>query len=288
MSAFDALPDWPSATAAAGVSDAQRTLAEAGPVDLVQPWASVTKLVTAYAVLRLVETGDIDLDEAAGPPGSTVRHLLAHASGLNIEGRTSIAAPGRRRVYSNGGYDIIGALVGERSGQGFADFVAAAVFEPLGMSASAIVGSASAGGQGSVRDLLAFARELLAPRLVDAKTMHEATTVQFAGLDGVLPGFGRQNPNDWGLGFELRDGKNPHWTGSANSAATFGHFGQLGSFLWVDRAAGIACVALTNTKFGEWAAQAWPQFADAVLAEFGEFGEFGAGRSSRQPTRPVM
>ncbi len=50
----------------------------------------------------------------------------------------------------------------------------------------------------------------------------------------MLPGFGVQRPNDWGLGFEIRDAKSPHWTGSANSGRTYGHFGQSGTFIWVD------------------------------------------------------
>ena len=58
--------------------------------------------------------------------------------------------------------------------------------------------------------------------------------MQFPGLVGVLPGFGRMDPNDWGLGFELRDAKSPHWTGARNSPRTFGHFGGSGTFLWVD------------------------------------------------------
>jgi CubicO group peptidase (beta-lactamase class C family) len=74
-------------------------------------------------------------------------------------------------------------------------------------------------------------------------------------------------PNDWGLAFELRDAKAPHWTGSRNSPRTFGHFGAAGTFLWVDPAAGVACGVLTDREFGEWAKDAWPAFGDAVLAE---------------------
>ncbi|MGH3672729.1 MAG: serine hydrolase, partial [Pseudonocardiaceae bacterium] len=87
------------------------------------------------------------------------------------------------------------------------------------------------------------------------------------GLDGVLPGYGMQRPNDWGLGFELKDHKSPHWTGSRNSARTFGHFGQSGTFLWVDPAADLACVALTSRDFGAWAREVWPSFTDRVLTE---------------------
>ena len=94
-----------------------------------------------------------------------------------------------------------------------------------------------------------------------------ATSVQFPGLVGVLPGFGRQDPNDWGLGFELRDAKAPHWTGSRNSERTFGHFGASGTFLWVDPDAELALACLTDLDFDEWAAEAWPRLADAVLSE---------------------
>ena len=105
----------------------------------------------------------------------------------------------------------------------------------------------------------------LHPRRIAAETLAEAVTVQFPGLNGVLPGVGRFDPNDWGLGPELRDGKHPHWTGTRNSAATFGHFGGGGGFLWVDPEAGIALCALTDLEFGDWALEAWPRLSDAVL-----------------------
>lgn len=268
MPAFDQLSAWPVDFAAAAVTDAHSTLGETGDVEHPQPWASVTKLVTAYGVLRLLEVGELDLDEPAGPPGATVRHLLAHASGLNFEGSAQISAPGRRRIYSNGGFELLGALIAKRTSQSVGEYLREAVLEPLHMRGSTVDNQAATGGRGPVRDLIAFARELLAPTLVDTETLGEATSLVFPGLDGVLPGFGRQRDNDWGLGFEIRDHKRPHWTGDRNSPSTFGHFGQQGSFLWVDPTAGIACVVLTGAPFGEWATQAWPPFSDAVLAEY--------------------
>jgi CubicO group peptidase (beta-lactamase class C family) len=95
----------------------------------------------------------------------------------------------------------------------------------------------------------------------------QAITVAFPGLAGVLPGIGRYNPLDWGLGFELRGAKNPHWTGRTNSPETFGHFGGAGSFLWVDPVPGLALCGLSGRQFGDWALEAWPAIADAVLAE---------------------
>jgi CubicO group peptidase (beta-lactamase class C family) len=71
------------------------------------------------------------------------------------------------------------------------------------------------------------------------------------------------------LGFEIRDGKSPHWTGCANSARTFGHFGQSGTFIWTDPAADLALVVLTDRDFGDWANTVWPTLSDGVLREFG-------------------
>jgi CubicO group peptidase (beta-lactamase class C family) len=259
---------WSASNPAAGITDATRTLGETGDVERRHEWASVTKLVTALCVLKLVDEGEIALDEPAGPPGSTVRHLLAHASGLGFDEGAAISKPERRRVYSNAGFDLLGSLVSERTGMPFARYVADGVFGPLGMQASSIEGTPSAGGVGPLVDLLRFARELLLPTLIAPATLALATTVAFPGLDGVLPGYGRCTPNDWGLGFELRDAKDPHWTGRHNSPSTFGHFGRAGSFLWIDPTLGLGCVALADTAFGPWAIEAWPAFSDAVIAEY--------------------
>jgi len=148
----------------------------------------------------------------------------------------------------------------------FADYFRQAVFEPLGLTAS-LDGSPASAVSGTLGDLLALGRELLAPKLIAPETLAEATSVVFPGLVGVLPGFGRMDPNDWGLGFELRDAKRPHWTGERNSPRTFGHFGQSGSFLWVDPEAGLGCACLSDTRFGDWAKEAWPRLSDAILAE---------------------
>ena len=66
-------------------------------------------------------------------------------------------------------------------------------------------------------DILALGRELLGPTLVAAETHAEMVAVQFPGLDGVLPDFGRFSPMDWGLGVELKTTKQGHWTGSLTS-----------------------------------------------------------------------
>ena len=237
-----------------------------GAVEHEFRWASVTKLTTAVATLVAAEEGVVDLDEPAGPPGSTVRHLLAHASGLPFHGDEPIAEPGKRRIYSNTGFEQLAAHVEGAAEIPFADYLRAAVFEPLEMAAE-LRGSAGADVHGSLGDATRLARELLRPTLVAPETFAEATSVQFPGLGGVLPGIGRWDPNDWGLGFELKDAKNPHWTGTRNSPRTFGHFGGAGTFLWVDPEVDLACVALSDREFDDWALEAWPRLSDAVLAK---------------------
>jgi CubicO group peptidase (beta-lactamase class C family) len=266
VGALDAVAAWPVGSAAVAVVNSRRTLQRTGP-DRIYPWASVTKLLTALGVLVAVVRGKVQLDDPAGPPGATLRHLLAHASGVATDDDTVLSRPGHRRIYSNRGIELAGDHVEERTGRPFAEWVSASVLEPLGMFDTVLDGSHAHGAKGPVWDLARLGRELLEPRLVPA-LMPEATRTAFPGLAGVLPGFGRQNPNDWGLGFEIRDGKHPHWTGSRNSPATFGHFGQSGSFLWVDPDAGLACAGLADRAFGPWAAEAWPALADSVLAEF--------------------
>lgn len=252
------------------VLDAGGRVGVRGDATLAGAWASVTKLATTLAVLVAVEEETLDLDEPAGPPGATIRHLLAHASGLAFATDAVLDRPGRRRIYSNRAFELLGALITDRTAMPFASYLAEGVLAPLGMTATRLVGSPAAGLVGPLDDLARLAGELLAPTLVSATTFHAATTVAFPGLAGILPGFGRQDPLDWGLGFEVRGTKSPHWTGRRNSPATFGHFGRSGSFVWVDPAAGLACAALTGRDFAPWMRDAWPALADAVLAEYAE------------------
>ena len=269
MHSLRIIEDWPADHAAAAVVDATGMLAGAGELDRPFRLASVTKLLTAYAVLIAVEEGALDWDQPAGPAGSTVRHLIAHASGLAFDKPQAVAAPGTKRLYSNAGFELLAETLHRSCEIPFPDYLAEAVFTPLGMTASALDGSPAADAVSTVSDLTRFTVELQAPQLTSPETVAAARRVAFPELAGVLPGFGYQRPNDWGLGFELRDRKSPHWTGSHSSPETFGHFGQSGTFLWVDPAVGVACIVLTDRDFGPWAVQAWPPFTDAVLAELG-------------------
>jgi CubicO group peptidase (beta-lactamase class C family) len=256
---------WPAETSAAGVLRDGELVALHGPRNQVFRWASVTKLATALAVLVAAEEGVLDLEQAAGPPGSTIRHLLAHASGLPFEGRTPIAHPGERRIYSNAGFEALGEELARAAEMPFAEYLRAAVLGPLELRRAELRGTPGAGLYGTLDDLLRLGVELQRPTLVAPETLAEATSVQFPGLVGVLPDLGRMDPNDWGLGFELRDAKSPHWTGTGNSPGTFGHFGGSGSFLWVDPEPGMALMSLGDLDFGPWALEAWPRLSDAVL-----------------------
>jgi CubicO group peptidase (beta-lactamase class C family) len=258
---------WPAERVSVGVLRGGETLATHGPSDHVFRWASVTKLTTALATLVAAEEGVVDLDQPAGPPGSTIRHLLAHASGLPFDGEQPMARPGQRRIYSNTGFEVLAKTVEEAAEMPFAEYLYAAVLCPLGMQAK-LHGSPAAGLHGTLDDLLRFGAELQRPKLVAPETLVEATSVQFPGLAGVLPDLGRMDPNDWGLGFELKDAKKPHWTGSRNSPRTFGHFGGSGAFLWVDPEAGLALGCLSDRDFGPWALEAWPVLSDAVFMSF--------------------
>ncbi|WP_219413346.1 serine hydrolase domain-containing protein [Pseudonocardia nigra] len=265
--AAGAVLDWPVGHAASAVVAADGTvLATAGEPDRVFRLASVTKPLAAYALLVAVEEGAVEWDTPAGPEGSTVRHLAAHTSGLSFSDGVVQAQPGAKRIYSNVGFEVLGETVAAAAGMPFAQYLHEAVLVPLGMEATRLEGSPAAAAVSTCADLARFAAELQAPTLVHRNTLDEATTVAFPGVDGILPGYGRQKPNDWGLGFEIRDGKSPHWTGEHSSLRTFGHFGQSGTFLWVDPDAGAACVVLTDRDFGPWAIEAWPAFTDGVLA----------------------
>ncbi len=231
-------------------------------------WASVTKLLTALCVLDACADGTVHLTDPAGPPGSTVAHLLAHASGLPFEGSSPIARPGSKRTYSNTGYAFLGDHLAAAAGVPFADVLDERVLQPLGLTDTVLSGPPGSGAVGSLADLTRLATELIRPRILGPQIVDKLSTVAFPGLVGVLPGFGRQTPNDWGLGAEIRGTKSPHWTGPENSPATFGHFGQSGSFLWVDPTAGLGCVSLADEPFGPWAVTAWPVLSTQVLAAF--------------------
>ena len=245
--------------------------------------ASVTKLMTSLAALAAVESGRIDLDqpvpEAGGAEDVTLRHLLAHAGGFPFEPPGRPRPPGQRRIYSNVGFRILAEAVADAVGTTFAAWLSSSVLDPLEMSSTGLVdrrgidGDPAAGAAATLDDLVRLARCLLdrgAP-VVGPDLFAAATTVQFPGLAGLVPGVGRFDPCDWGLGFELHDGKRPHWMGDRRSPSAFGHFGASGCFLWVDPDAGRAAAAVTDRSFddGKWGMATWPAWSDRLPAASG-------------------
>ncbi len=262
------LARWPVPHAAAAVVRRGGHVQLVGDAHRSFALASVTKLLSATAVLVAVQEGIVDLDEPMGPPGSTPRHLLSHASGLGPDGRQPLADPGARRIYANGGFELLGEVVARRAEMTFASYLYEAVCEPLGMGRTTLVGSPAHGARSDAADLARFAAEMLEPGTVLAPDLlDEATRPAFAALAGTLPGFGWRDPNPWGLGFELHDAKDPHWMPPTASPRAFGHFGRAGTIVWVDPDAGVSLVALTDRDFGPWAQRAWPDLGTQVLGE---------------------
>lgn len=261
---------WPDPEASVAVVDADGVLASHGDLQEERAWASVTKLLSALTVLVLAHEGAVDLDEPvpAAPRAVALRDLLDHTSGLAFEAPTVRAAAGTRRIYSNAGVEVAAAHVATRTGTPFAELLTTRVTGPLGLGGIRLPGSPAHGLRAPTTDLARLAGELLAPRRLPVAVVDALRTPSRPGLPGLLPGFGRQVHNDWGLGAEVRADKDPHWTSPLNDPATFGHFGQSGTALWVDRSAGLALVTAARTPFGPWAADAWPRLSTAVLREW--------------------
>ncbi len=276
--------DWDVSHVAVAVVGADgRVLDSHGPTDQEFRLASISKLLSTYALLIGVEEEAIGLDDPAGPDavrdrGATVRHLLAHTSGLGFQvGDPILAAPGERRVYSNAGIEAAADHLRAATGIPFATYLHEAVFAPLGMRRACLDGSAAHAVYAGVEDLVAFVRELFAPRLLAGATVGEAIGVQFPGRSGVVPGVGRFEPCDWGFGFERNFGRRTtahqvHWAGTRVSTQAYGHFGAAGTFFFVDPDAGLACICLTDRPFAAWAMKVWPPLCDAVIETFSTHG----------------
>lgn len=271
-SALDLVDGWDVPHVAAAVFDGNDTVVSTGDVDRVFALASVSKPLAAFAVLLAFEEGIIGLDASVPLPGSddpaaavSVRHLLAHAGGLGPDRPESMAAPGSRRIYSNAGFELLADHVAAAAEMPFAEYAHAALVDTLGLVATDVAGSPAHGYRSCVRDLVSVMQAVVRAELLAPSTVAEATTPQFPDLDGVLPGYGSQDRNSWGLGVEIRGDKSPHWTATTNSPGTWGHLGRAGTFLWWDPAAGVGLVVLTDRVFGPWAVDAWPPLAAAVL-----------------------
>jgi CubicO group peptidase (beta-lactamase class C family) len=267
--------------------------------------ASLSKAVAAWGVLRLVEQGRIGLDEPLvghlrrwrPPPspfdtgGITVRRLLSHTAGLSVHGYggqrsdrplPSIAAslsgeaggsfpvelleaPGRRWLYSGGGYSVLQLLVEELTGRPFAALMRTQVLGPLGMTASSFRWRRTAATarphdrRGTPSPDFAFTEQAAAGLVTTAPDLARFVAAALPGPTGEPPGRGVLRPagvrlaltaapgtdGRWGLGYGLgllaggdllayHEGANHGW--------------RAGLALLPDRGSGI--VALTNGDDG--------------------------------------
>jgi CubicO group peptidase (beta-lactamase class C family) len=267
MQAFELLADWPVDNVAAAIIDRGGEIHLRGDESREYRLASVTKVITAWAVLIACEEGTVSLTDAVGQEGCTVRHLLAHSGGYPFEGEASVGVPGARRIYSNTGYEMLASHLEARSEMPFWEYVEDSVFDPLGIVAATQTGSSAKDARLDIVGLSLFLAEIRRPRLLARETFTEAVTPQFDDLEGIVPGIGRFDPCPWGLGPEIHGIKHPHWMSPNNSAATYGHFGGSGTFVWVDPIADVACAVLTDREFDQWALTHWPEFSSAVLRD---------------------
>ncbi|MDO8390033.1 MAG: serine hydrolase domain-containing protein [Actinomycetota bacterium] len=270
MRALALTAEWPVPNVAAAAVLPDGTVATVGDADAPFRIASVAKMLVGYTMLVAVEEGTVHLDQPVGQEGCTVRHLLAHAGGYAFDGTAPITRPGTRRIYSNTGIEMAANALAEAADMPYGEYQFEALLQPLGMRATILHGSPAHMVSSTVSDLVRFIEELRAPTLITAATAQQFRTVQFPGLPGRVPGIGRFADCAWGLATEIRGDKQPHWTGTHNSPATFGHFGGAGTLLWVDPGTQVACVALTDRSFDDWSTEAlrrWPELSDAVLAE---------------------
>ena len=234
-----------------------------GNMDDIRPWKSVTKILTAICVLQAVDADQLALTDPLGP--ATLADVLSHSSGLAADFDKTLAAPRRRRIYSSYGYDLIGEYFREKTGIGIGDWMHKYLLPDLDMDTTELNGSPAHAASGSTRDMARLAGALLRAEVLPAHLDAALTTPHNPGLPGVLPGYGTQNDNLWGMGCEIRGQKTPHWTAPESSAETFGHFGMSGSFLWVDRGRGLAAVFTGTENFGPLHKQHWPTLNSQLL-----------------------
>jgi CubicO group peptidase (beta-lactamase class C family) len=324
---LDAIDTWvgdgdvPAVAAAVVDRDGVRELRFAGDADerSLFALASLTKPLVAVAALVAAEEGAIDLDAPVADhlpsyhrPATeaiTARHLLAHASGLpeSAKGVEALEVEpawprASRRVYSNEGFHVLGALIAAATGIDHRTYVTEAVFQAGGLDARMPLldadaaralevrepglsrpgvelfndrewrrrGNAAGGAFATIGAYAEVVRWLLAASgPISAESHAELRSVQWPGLEGGLESFPKMHCPDWGLGVNVRGRGSPHWCGDAVSPSTLSHFGASGTLMWADLEAGLGLVCLANRgTYSGWMLRQgrWADLTRAVLA----------------------
>ena len=257
---LDGWPGTPSVVVLSLEGGVVSRIAEAGDLDEVRPWASVSKMVVSLAFGVESDWEMQRFDQRVGPPGSTLANLLSHSSGLGLEKDDPVVGVGTKRIYSNYGIDLaVESILGENTAD---DWLQQRVFRPFGMSSTTLDGAPSHGVNGSTNDLAKLAVAWLRPDAIAKETRNLLITPYAPQLDGIVPGFGRFSPCPWGLGPEVQ-GEKHHWMGDW-PAQSFGHFGQSGALILLNADEQIGLVATSTESFGAWATKLWPTWTSAM------------------------
>jgi CubicO group peptidase (beta-lactamase class C family) len=235
-------------------------LGEAGDLDVVRSWASVSKMAVAMAFGVEIDLDLHQFTQNFGPHGAKLANLLSHSSGLGLEEGDPTVAIATKRVYSNVGIDhAVSVVVQDRDP---AQWLKERVFLPLGMETTQLRGRPCADVYGSTEDLATLAAAWLRPDAVTTQTRNRQIKAYLPELSGIVPGFGRFSPCPWGLGPEVR-GTKEHWMGDW-PAESFGHFGQSGAMMLLNVDQQIGLVATSTEPFGPWAVKLWPRWTSSM------------------------
>ena len=236
-----------------------KPILSSGDVDEVREWASISKIAVGIGALRAVEAGQVSLDDSVGPPGATLAHCLSHASGLGYEAGDRVVPVASRRVYSNIGIDTAGAHLAPTDPL---SWLRNSVLRPLALEKTDVVERVAAGVRGPTTALVRLGAELLAPSVLSLSSRDRMVSPFLPELDGITPPFGRQTPNYWGLGPEIRGTKH-HWMGEWPETS-FGHFGRSGALLLCDPTTQLLVAATSSEPFGPWAVALWPTWINEI------------------------
>jgi CubicO group peptidase (beta-lactamase class C family) len=245
--------------------------AEEGAIDLDAP------LADHLAAYRRPGRGGITarhlLSHASGLPESA-------PSGVDSLDVEPVTPPATRRIYSNEGYAVLGELLVAATGIPHGRYVHESVCIPLGMDAHLGLpeseygralevrepglsrpgvalfnsrqwrrrGTAAGGAFATLEAYTRFVTMLLrrGDPLLAPETFEEMAAVQFPGIPGGIESFQTWEVADWSLGYDVRDHKQPHWTGNRTPPSTLSHFGASGTLFMADHEAGVGLVALAN------------------------------------------